>query len=192
MAFQDYNWEDEDTADVYQEKFNNAMALADGIPTVPLGGIVMWWGNPNDITLFDGDGNGVVDSTMAKYALCLGQALTGSLLKNYDGSARTTAPNMGGKFPVGWKVADADYNEVGKEGGEKTHTLIASEIPIHSHSYSDNTFGSDEAISNSGSGARASSANNYDQSRTTGPIGGGAAHENRPPFETVCFIIRYK
>lgn len=39
-----------------------------------------------------------------------------------------------GKVFVGLDEDDADFNAIGKTGGEKTHTLTIDEMPKHSHS----------------------------------------------------------
>ena len=39
-----------------------------------------------------------------------------------------------GKVLVGLDEDDADFNEIGKTGGEKTHTLTIDEMPAHNHS----------------------------------------------------------
>jgi microcystin-dependent protein len=41
-----------------------------------------------------------------------------------------------GRVPVGVDVSQTEFNTVEKTGGEKTHTLVAKEMPSHSHSYS--------------------------------------------------------
>lgn len=40
-----------------------------------------------------------------------------------------------GKVLVGLDEDDTDFNEIGKEDGEKTHTLTVNEMPKHSHTY---------------------------------------------------------
>lgn len=37
------------------------------------------------------------------------------------------------RVTVGYDVSDNDFNEIGKTGGAKTHTLITSEMPSHTH-----------------------------------------------------------
>ncbi len=189
-TFSDYKWDDNsEQFDVLRDKFNNAMTLADQIPVVPIGTILDWQGNPNDLTLFDASGIGVVSTPMANFALCLGQALTGSLLKNYDGSALDNAPNRKGKFPVGWDAADGDYDAFGKTGGAKMVTLNTTQIPAHTHSYTDR-YGNPGGVASGDSRTRVE--DDTTDSKTTGSTGGGLPHENRPPFVTTGYIIRYK
>lgn len=77
--------------------------------------------------------------------------------------------------------------EVGATGGEETHTLTTSEIPSHSHSYTNypNTGTRGYDISSS-SGLRYGSAT----SQTTGSTGDGGAHNNMPPYYVVDTYIR--
>ncbi len=58
-----------------------------------------------------------------------------------DGSTTFNLPNLKGRVPVGFDAAQAEFNALGKTGGEKTHTLVAAEIPTHSHSIGGSTGG---------------------------------------------------
>lgn len=100
-------------------------------------------------------------------------------------------------IPTGWKLCDGQngtpdlrdrfivgaggaYNPA-DTGGEAAHTLTVDEIPSHDHS----TTGTQEDMlggpafrySATPSGAR------------TGFTGGGQAHENRPPYYALAFIM---
>ena len=70
---------------------------------------------------------------------------------------------------------------IGQTGGEKTHTLTVSELPKHVHSISvANTASGDLAASNK---IRYNgSATSYLGSISTESQGGGAAHNNMPPY----------
>lgn len=93
-----------------------------------------------------------------------------------DGSNGT--PDLRDRFVVG---AGGGY-AVGATGGEATHTLTISEIPAHSHSYS--------AITGDGGSIAGGSSVYGSYLRSTGSAGGGAAHENRPPFYALAYIMR--
>jgi Microcystin-dependent protein len=89
-------------------------------------------------------------------------------------------PDLRHRFIVGYDASDDDYNAIGKIGGEKTHVLTIDEMPAHTHTQS----GKDSHNSGtSGSGADSGTTN-------TGSTGGSQAHENRPPYYTLAYVMR--
>ena len=160
--------------------FNNHVTVAGGITvrdtgsctgygTIPVGGIIMW------------SGSSVPDG----WALCNGQTANG---------VRT--PDLRNRFIVG---SGGEYN-VGATGGAKEVTLSESQMPNHRHYYTGDdqlwsahdssydiglvgTVGGYDAKSETEGGARI-----YKTSRT----GGNQAHENRPPYYALAFIMRVK
>lgn len=94
-----------------------------------------------------------------------------------------TWERLKGKVCVGLDEDDEDgyFDEIGKTGGEKKHTLTIAEIPNHSHDIKNGTNGldggSDWAVSNSGS-------SNW----KTGTAGGGQEHNNTQPYEVVGYM----
>ena len=72
---------------------------------------------------------------------------------------------------------------VGATGGEATHTLTIGEMPSHSHSISyDRNGGTNQVTSADFSGSK--------YTKTTSTVGGGAAHNNMPPYYALCYIQR--
>lgn len=136
-----------------------------GYGTIPVGCIVMWSGEQNKIP----DG----------WALCNGQTSNG-----------IKTPNLADRFIVG---AGNQYS-VGNTGGYDAVTLTTDQMPSHSHSMSVRVTGY--------SGSRSSiwevygdEANGYVagwRGLGTSSAGGGKAHENRPPYYALCFIMRVK
>lgn len=137
----------------------------EGRGVIPVGGIVVW--------------NGAANQIPAGWALCNGQRVNGIL-----------TPNLLNLFVVG--AGSAGYS-LGSTGGEIYHTLAESEMPKHRHSYS--FTGGDVALA-WGSGNSLYCQHNQYPKNTNGPMteyeGGGGAHENRPPYYALCYIMRVR
>jgi len=148
---------------------------------VPPGAIIMWSGSINDIPV--------------GWALC-------------DG--RNGTPDLRDRFIVG---AGGSYN-VGDTGGANTVTLNTNQIPSHSHgagTLTTNTTGSHSHtyqhalrhmqirteggqtwVSGGIEGSQTNSDGDHKHtiSGSTSSTGGGQAHENRPPYYALCFIMK--
>lgn len=99
-------------------------------------------------------------------------------------------PDLRSRFIVGYNPNDSDYNTMGKVGGKKTHALTIAEMPSHNHSITtykkiDDTGGSDIR----GYDPNTKGGSNTVNSNSTGS---GNAHENRPPYYALAYIIKYK
>lgn len=145
---------------------------------MPIGGIIMWSGSLANIP--------------TGWALCNGANGT---------------PNLEDRFIVG---AGGSYN-IGATGGSKDVTLNEAQIPAHKHSGTTSSGGNHrhgysirEDEYGSGNGASLSNtsgtneglrsfftdyAGTHTHSFTTGEQGGGQAHENRPPYYALAFIM---
>lgn len=86
-----------------------------------------------------------------------------------------------GKVPVGVNIEDDDFNEAGKTGGEKTHTLTIAEMPSHSH----RVHIVSQQIGNGG--GNWGTVYSDDGDVNTYPIGEGQAHNNMQPYIT-CYM----
>jgi microcystin-dependent protein len=139
---------------------------------IPVGGIIMWSGSTASIP--------------TGWALCNGANGT---------------PNLLDRFIVG---AGSGYG-VGATGGVNSVTLNTAEIPSHTHPYAFSQ-GSNGAIgegyngisnvANQGNVAELEQTGGNDGQRlaaftaNTAFTGGSQAHENRPPYYALAFIMR--
>ena len=135
-----------------------------GYGTVPVGGIILWSGTADDVP----DG----------WALCNGQTKNG-----------LATPNLCDKFVVG---AGGEYKPK-DTGGSKEVTLTSDQMPAHTHDYKFTGADLNGSWKNhnyfycqhdeySGNG----------NTKTTESRGGGKAHENRPPYYALCYIMRVR
>ena len=117
---------------------------------------------------FDGTGLGLDTSVERGFALCNGNNGT---------------PDLSGKFITG--LGTGDYDTIGNTGGEEEHTLTLAEIPSHNHNLLPDSDGS----SGDGSTATRGAATN-DATLGSGLAGGGGAHENRPPYYVLAYVMK--
>lgn len=112
----------------------------------------------------------------------------GTILNRYD--HRSPAEFIGGTWTriensFLWGIAES--GTIGETGGEKTHTLTTNEMPKHSHNP---MLGTTRLGGNGGtsSGWRMEANAAWSQVgtyATTASAGGGAAHNNMPPYTNV-------
>ncbi len=129
-----------------------------------------------------------------------------------DGSTTFNVPDLQGRFPLGAGAGNGlTARTVGQNGGEESHTLTADEMPAHTHGSKSltgwfnplcwenlksggivNKMSGGMALSNK----TASSGSNFGRFDTTidathehSSVGGGAAHNNMPPYAVVAYII---
>lgn len=150
--------------------------------------------------------------TPTGWALCNGQlmpisqntALFSLLGTNYGGDGKSTfgLPNLQGSVPLGaGQGPGLSLRDLGESGGEQTVTLLASEMPAHSHTAQASTSGGTDSPAEAAWGESklgktplnvyaASGANNVTMSPQALAIsGGGLPHNNMPPYLCLTFII---
>lgn len=111
-------------------------------------------------------------------------------------------PDLRSRFIVGQHDEDTDYTVMGAVGGEKKHVLTAEEMPAHGHAFKDYYYRErdvststtsyipvDQGVGSNG-GTDEDNTKMYFQQHSTEDTGGGSAHENRPPFYVLTYIIK--
>ena len=198
---ENYRWEDFREAQslpaLGEELAALRKALADMKPS-PLGMVEMWAGKtvPAGYELCEGQQLKITDYPELYNALGStfnnAYSATGTRFSTSNGYFRL--PDLRGRFIVGYNVSDTDYGDYGKVGGEKTHRLSIDEMPAHTHGQ--NLWS--EASGDWKSGGRNShpnSTSHHDRTTAFGKTdstGGGAAHENRPPYYVLAYIMKVK
>lgn len=99
-------------------------------------------------------------------------------------------PDLRGRFIIS---TGGGYN-LGNRGGASSVTLNANQIPAHSHRYWDTTFSEAGGPKDFGMriGSRKTDHDNtqYGVWLTTENTGGNQAHENRPPYYALTYIMK--
>lgn len=92
-------------------------------------------------------------------------------------------PDIAGRFPIGYKATDPDFNAIGGVGGTKTHTLTEEELPeVELDVLQGNSF--------NGSGGAGRVGRGNDEPNTFHlSFGGGQAHSILNPYRVVRYII---
>lgn len=161
----------------------------ENIRPAPLGTVELWAGKgvPEGYLLCDGQQLRQTD--YPELFAAIGTAYNNGY--DYNGRRLTTTegffrlPDLRSRFVVGQNAGDDDYKEVGAIGGEKTHRLSVEELPAHSHTLHTVPWG--RRFTGGGS------ANQLDAGEgATGNTGGNRAHENRPPYYALAYIMRVK
>ncbi len=139
--------------------------------TVPLGGIIMW--------------SGVVQDIPPGWVLC-------------DGTDNT--PDLRGRFVVGAGVkTNGDKYDSGDSGGADQVTLTIDQMPAHNHTGTTTATSryhpngnTTVAADNLTTVAKSAGGTRYSQAHTHGipSQGGNQAHENRPPYYALAYIMR--
>jgi microcystin-dependent protein len=145
-----------------------------GYGTVPIGGIIIW-NDYNSVTTPDG------------WALCDGQNDTPDLRGKFIMSSTygSTVALTGGQ---------SNYS-VGQKGGKQYVTLTEDEMPSHTHKFTFDRFDGgpsdpDDQEQDLDSDEDEATLRTY--TRDTQGTGGDGAHENRPPYYVLAYIMRIK
>lgn len=169
----------------------------------PIGSIQMYAGSTAPAGWLMCDGSAVSRSEYADLF-----AVIGTTFGYGDGSTTFNVPDMRDRFAVG---AGDSYN-LNDQGGVNSVTLSTGEIPAHTHgnksltgivacqSYSNatpsgivSTSYKNINLASPGAGSNMGTHNQkIDASHEHDSVGGGGAHENRPPYIAINYIISAK
>lgn len=145
--------------------------------TAIVGEIIQYAGDTAPIGWLMCDGSAVSRTTYAELFNVIGTTYGSG-----DGSTTFNLPDLRDNFTVG---AGTTY-ELGDTGGEATVTLTTNEIPSHTHIVNYVNY-------NRGTGSNATmgylSSNTQTNYANTEGTGGGQAHENRPPYIALNYLI---
>lgn len=171
--------------------------LQNGLDLVPTGTIVIWSGAVN------GAGYPLMGATPnTNWKICDGTGGTPDLRERF-------IVGSGGDNP---SVAGGGYTS-GNTGGEVTHVLTVGELPAHSHTGSTNAAGAHThtlgSVPNGGEGyvgayngsnevfdydetttLTSSSDGSHSHTLSINNNGSGTAHENRPPYYALIYIMK--
>jgi microcystin-dependent protein len=125
-----------------------------------------------------------------------------------DGTAVTT-PDLRGRFILGYcpeTIPSIDgstvllsKNVIQQTGGEEKHTLLGSEIPSHTHTYSNwrvaGQYNSYKRTVRNGTEDSytlldVNNNNPSEPTQTTSSSGEGKAHNNMPPYYVLAYIMK--
>jgi microcystin-dependent protein len=113
-------------------------------------------------------------------------AVIGANTFQADGATTFFLPDLRGRVPIGTGVGTGQTFVRGGYGGEEQHTLIASEMPNHTHTVSAH-HASGATFSAGAGGAEVPST----ATLTTSSAGSGLPHNNMQPYVVLNYIIKY-
>ena len=138
---------------------------------MPVGSVIPFAGASSpDASWLVCDGSAVSRTTYASLF-----AVLGTTYGVGDGSTTFNLPNMKGRVPVGVDPTDGDFDNLGDSGGEKSHILITSEMPSHSHAFTGSSSStSNQSNNHTHNSNTMSNPGNHEHSvYTRGTLGGG-------------------
>ena len=158
-----------------------------------VGTIKMWPSATN------GPGGKPLSDADSKWKLCNGgDTPTGKDYETILDLVGNKLPDMRGRFVVGYQSDNVDYNAISKTGGEDRVTLQLHEMPSHSHDilghWKDHDSSGRDSVEYSQRkwGEMAIEGNTGWRGDFCASAGGGQAHENRPPYIVMAYIIKVK
>jgi microcystin-dependent protein len=147
--------------------------LQSAASNVPVQGVIMYQGN---ISNFDENGRGKIETDVYLYGICNGNTYNDIV-----------SPDLRDRFIVG---AGNQY-ALGDNGGLSAVKLAVKDLPAHSHTYTDAVvYGKNTKDAEAGHSDTNFEGYTDSLNKTTGNTGAGHAHENRPPYYALYYIIK--
>ncbi len=186
---------------------------------VPLGVVQMWAGTSNNIpdNYLLCNGQAVSKTDYPELYNTLGDTFNTAINANgvnatAPSSDKFRLPDLQGRFIVGYNPNNNDYKLIANAGGETSHKLQLNELPQHNHAVDDyygmensgkikeaiqggNLYGKYVSLNKYYLGWNASDWDNNSilyETHNTADAGSGDAHENRPPYYVLAYIMRAK
>ncbi len=187
------------TLDQLKDEITTIKTTLDGMYIEPLGIIKMWAGPvdkiPEGYALCDGRSLLIFDYPYLHYAI----SPTGS------GGSHFNLPDLRGRFVVGLDPGDSEYAQNGNTGGSEAVTLTMAQIPQHDHdlhavnydtsaqwTYPGDVIFMRESLEWTHKDDRVYSYYHPNAIFQTNSRGSGEAHENRPPYYVLAYIMKLK
>jgi len=144
-------------------------------------------GDATGSTSFDGSQNVTITTVVDKLLPYPVGAIYTSVLSTSPASlfGGTWVAFGAGRVLVGINSSDSDFNQSQETGGAKTVALSIAEMPAHTHTDSLQLYTNRSSSSGPRIEGTSSSTLEANLSVTTNSTGGGAAHENMPPYIVV-------
>jgi microcystin-dependent protein len=139
--------------------------------------------------------SGRVDRIPEDYKLCNGDVVTTAQYPElaYSLGRETeesfTLPDLRKRFVAGFDNSAEGYSAIGVTGGVATVALTPEQMPIHTHNVE---FVDEKWGDNANSRPFPNPAGTSGYTAQTTSAGGGQAHENRPPYYVLAYVIKVK
>lgn len=197
-------WFESDTGRwlIYYDNAWVEIGNSNDIGQIPVGTVNQYAGSSAPTGWLICDGTAISRTTYASLFSVIGTTYGAG-----NGSTTFALPNLKGKIPVGYDAAQTEFDVLGETGGAKTHTLITSEMPSHTHTQSSHSHSTNNILSGNDVVVTSSSyridyqINRYADSATFSlgttsaqpaiqSEGGGGAHNNLQPYIVLNYIIK--
>ena len=189
-------WEDFTRVKSLREQWEELAALRKEIkliPRAPLGSIEIWAGSCEDLpeNYMPCDGRVLFQEEYPDLYAVIGDRYVDNGRPGGFPTGMFRIPDLRGRFVVGMDANDEDYAEPGLYGGTKKVELTVDQMPSHAHELMFSAHVNGVRSEQGGTEGRIITSPNMPHSETESS-GGGAAHENRPPYLVLGYIMRVK